>query len=80
MITEIDITREFNDAYKIVTLEEKLEIAIKALKLYAKEDDWEDCITDHLAPVFCPKGCFYTDGYLIAKNALLEIEEVDKDD
>ena len=77
----VDITKEFNYCYEIVTLQEKLEIALKALKMYAKEDDWEDCVTDNsIAPVFCPKGCFYTDGYLIAKNALTEIEEVDNDD
>lgn len=32
MTRKIDITREFNDAYKIVILQEKLEIATKALR------------------------------------------------
>ena len=60
-------------------LEKQLEIATKVLNLYAREDDWEDCTTDNsIAPVFCIKGCFYSDGYLIAKNALTEIEELEK--
>lgn len=74
MITEIDITREFNDAYEIVTLQEKLEIAIKALR-----DIQHQTFMFEKYPV--NKGwTLVSDMRSIATKALHNIWRVDKDD
>lgn len=68
----LDITKEFNDAYKIVTLQEKLEIATKALRDIQHQTFEEYPIE---------KGwTLVSDMRTIATNALHDIWRVGKDD
>lgn len=55
-----------------IELEKKLEIAIEALKYYAKADWWNDAIDDD--DNLYKKGAFEDYGYLQAQQALKEIK------
>lgn len=62
-----------------IELENKLSIAIKALKKYADEECWEDTYVGEKDSgqdyTWCKKGGLCSYGYLTAQQALKEIEK-----
>lgn len=57
------------------TLQEKLNIAIKALEEYANEDNWCTCIAGlNPEPVDC--GCYGHYGFQEAQEALVKIKGI----
>lgn len=60
---------------KIKKLEKKLDIAVKALKKYADEDEWLDGCPIKPTALSFAKCCYAVNGYEEAQQALKEIEE-----
>lgn len=71
-LTNIDCGKDGYKTPREIELEKKLEIAVKALKYYAKADWWNDAIDDE--DNLYKKGAFENYGYLQAQQALKEIE------
>lgn len=60
----------------IEDLQLKLNIAIEALKMYAKEDNWDNCkkhINQYGAERTFFRACYAENGYLLAQNILEEL-------
>lgn len=56
-------------------LQEKLDIAVKALEEYARDDFWDNC-KETWSGTLVHKGLLQKDGYLSAKQALAKIKEI----
>lgn len=62
---------------KCERLEKQLKIAVEALKEYADEDHWEDCIA-RFNPVSIDSGCYGAYGFSEAQEALIKIKDLEK--
>lgn len=77
-------SKEFKDIYKTtreIELEKKLEIAVKALEKYADPYKWDNCIVKFIVydqQEIINNGCFTSNGFETAQEALAKISEVEK--
>ena len=77
-LTNIDCGKEGYKTAREIELEKKLDIAVKALKIYANPYSWDDCIMNFIAydeKEIVKMGCFASHGFETAQQALKEIEE-----
>lgn len=73
-----DANYDFDNHRTISKLQAKLEVAINALKYYAKTDWWVNATDEE--DVFFANGAFENNGYERAQQALKSIEEIDTND
>lgn len=81
MLKTNDIVDEHMDRLieKNRVLEEKLDIAVKALEFYASESKWFNCLMRIYTTqeyINITKGCLHFNGFTDAKEALEKIKEI----
>lgn len=64
-----------NDDNKNKALQEKLDIAIKALEKYARRNDWYNCRDEKTEDIYYNSG-YFLNGYETAQEALAKIKEI----